>query len=210
MSDIRDKARKILEQVPATGEVRSDRDAALFTKLTNGVTHATLMENWKAGGIRTVCIDFVCWYAAQMGIDILSSIPKNRRDSKVDGFFRAEGDHDQGWTCTCLRARDQGWSCAQVRRHHPAHRLSCRRGTGTRRRQLPAESGRWPEQSSQAAQGRLEGVRQHCSRARQRGLPGQCPEAARLARHRKAVCSTVRGPGSGGEEERVSLAERRW
>src|SRR5262249_12997487 len=36
---------------------------------------------------RTVCIDFVCWYAAQMGINILASIPKEKRDNNVDGFF---------------------------------------------------------------------------------------------------------------------------
>jgi hypothetical protein len=87
MSDIRDKAKKILDRVPVTGEVRSDRDPVLFQKLTGGVTHEVLMEDWKKGGIRTVCIDFVCWYAGQMGIDIISSIPRESRNPKVDGFF---------------------------------------------------------------------------------------------------------------------------
>ena len=89
MSDIRDKALKVLARVPATGEVRSDRDAKLFGELTGGVTQADLMANWKppTNGIRTVCIDFICWYAGQMGIDILSSIPSGSRNPKVDGFF---------------------------------------------------------------------------------------------------------------------------
>lgn len=86
MSDIRDKAKKILAEIPER-EVRSDRDPLLFQKLTGGVTHEVLMENWKTGGIRTVCIDFVCWYARQMSIDILSSIPPKSRNANVDGFF---------------------------------------------------------------------------------------------------------------------------
>jgi hypothetical protein len=87
MSIIRDKAKSVLAQVPETGEVRSDLNPALFKKLTGGVTQEILMENWKSGGIRTVCIDFVCWYAREMGIDIISSIPPKLRNPKVDGFF---------------------------------------------------------------------------------------------------------------------------
>lgn len=86
MSDVRDRAKKILARVPE-GEVRSNGDRKLFQELTGGVTHEVLMENWKAGGIRTVCIDFICWYANQMGVDIIRSIPRNLRNPKVDGFF---------------------------------------------------------------------------------------------------------------------------
>jgi hypothetical protein len=87
MSDIRDKAKKILDQVPNTGEVRSNRDRDLFKTLTGGVTQEDLMKNWKTGGIRTVCIDFVCWYGGQMGItgigsyfDLKNSLSKIKKD----------------------------------------------------------------------------------------------------------------------------------
>jgi hypothetical protein len=98
MSAIRDKARTVLDKLPKTGEVRSDLNPDLFKTLTGGVTQTILMENWRPSteeeklkgrkqGYRTVCIDFVCWYAGQMGINILADIPKEKRDSKTDGFF---------------------------------------------------------------------------------------------------------------------------
>lgn len=98
MSAIRDTARTVLADLPEEGEVQSLRDAVLFGTLTNGVTHKTLQEDWrfktdeekKRGlrqGSRTVCIDFVCWYASRMNIGLISSIPKDKRDITKDGFF---------------------------------------------------------------------------------------------------------------------------
>jgi hypothetical protein len=69
MTDIRERAKEILSAVPPLGQqVNSDGPtAALFTKLTGGVTHATLVKNWEKGGIMTTCNEFVGWYAAQLG-----------------------------------------------------------------------------------------------------------------------------------------------
>ena len=87
MSTIREKARGLLKQIP--DEVQSKRDAAEFTRLTNGMTHTQLQTQWEetkqTHTLRTVCIDFVGWYAGQMGIDMMKSIPANARDPKLDG-----------------------------------------------------------------------------------------------------------------------------
>lgn len=100
------RAHEVLAKV-GQDEIRSDRDAAKFSEVTNGVTHKILQEDWLAGGHRTVCIDFVCWYAAQMKIDILSSIPANQRKPKTDGFFDLENTlHKAGLGYAFVRPTD--------------------------------------------------------------------------------------------------------
>jgi hypothetical protein len=69
MGDIRDRARDVLKAVPPFGQqiTSNGATAAQFTKLTGGVTHATLVKNWEGGGIMTSCNAFVGWYAGQLG-----------------------------------------------------------------------------------------------------------------------------------------------
>lgn len=92
MATIREKASELLKQVP--DEVRSNGDRPLFSRLTNGMTHENLMAEWErtkqTKTLRTVCIDFVGWYAQQMGIDIISSIDPKSRDKNLDGFFNLQ------------------------------------------------------------------------------------------------------------------------
>jgi hypothetical protein len=68
-TDIREHAKEILNAVPPLGQqINSDGPtAALFTKLTGGVTHDQLVKNWQAGGIMTTCNEFVGWYARALG-----------------------------------------------------------------------------------------------------------------------------------------------
>ena len=67
--DIRSRAEEILKEVPLLGQqINSDGPtAALFTKLTGGMTQETLQKNWAKGGIMTCCNEFVGWYARRLG-----------------------------------------------------------------------------------------------------------------------------------------------
>ncbi len=74
MDDIRNKARQILSVIGVNEIIRSDtqpQDSNKFWSLTN-VKHQTLLDNWKTGGIETACIDFVNWYARNLGITDIS------------------------------------------------------------------------------------------------------------------------------------------
>jgi hypothetical protein len=68
MTEIRDKARKILDLALPVGKViTSDgATAAQYTRLT-GLTHKMLTDNWAKGGIMTGCNGFTGWYGSQMG-----------------------------------------------------------------------------------------------------------------------------------------------
>ena len=67
--DIRERAKQILSAVPPLGQqINSDGPtAALFTKLTGGVTHERLVKNWEKGGIMTTCNEFVGWFGQALG-----------------------------------------------------------------------------------------------------------------------------------------------
>ena len=67
--DIRERAKQILSAVPPLGQqINSDGPtAALFTKLTGGVTHERLVKNWENGGIMTTCNEFVGWFGRALG-----------------------------------------------------------------------------------------------------------------------------------------------
>ena len=66
-SDIRERAKEILKEVPEPPkQIESDRDRALFARLT-GTSHDTMWKNWLGGGIMTACNGFVGWYGAQLG-----------------------------------------------------------------------------------------------------------------------------------------------
>src|SRR5215831_2088803 len=99
MDPNREKARDKLK--PIAAEVRSNIPGSNppannpeFTRLTKGMTHTELQRQWestkKTHTLRTVCIDFVGWYAGEMGIDIMSSIPPKARNKDVDGYFALE------------------------------------------------------------------------------------------------------------------------
>jgi hypothetical protein len=66
---IRERAKDLLKDVPPLGQqINSDgATAALFTKLTGGVTHARLVKNWEGGGIMTTCNEFVGWFGRALG-----------------------------------------------------------------------------------------------------------------------------------------------
>ncbi|WP_411726567.1 hypothetical protein [Methyloglobulus sp.] len=68
-NNIREKASEVLKGVPPLGQqINSDGPtAALFTKLTGGVTHATLVKNWAEGGKLTTCNAFVGWFGNVLG-----------------------------------------------------------------------------------------------------------------------------------------------
>lgn len=114
MATIREKANELLKQLP--NEVRSNGDQQLFTRATNGMTHDELQKQWEATKqtqtLRTVCIDFVGWYAKGMGVDIMNSIPPNARDNKVDGFFNLQKTLEKcgkghAWVSAASGARPQ-------------------------------------------------------------------------------------------------------
>jgi hypothetical protein len=123
MATIRDTARDLLKKIP--DEVQSKRDAAEFTRLTNGMTHTKLQAEWEktkqTKTLRTVCIDFVVWYAGQMGIDMMSSIPGTVRDPKVDGYFALEQTlkkcgKGHAWVSAAQGGKPQ---CGDILRHKP-------------------------------------------------------------------------------------------
>jgi hypothetical protein len=121
MATIRDKARDLLKPIP--DEVQSKRDASEFSRLTNGMTHTKLQTEWentkKTSTLRTVCIDFVVWYAGQMGIDMMSLIPAKvpwgansslPREGRTHATTRPRaggrsrgGIRGSGWTSPSLR-----------------------------------------------------------------------------------------------------------
>lgn len=114
MATIREKASELLKQLP--NEVRSNGDQELFSRVTNGMTHKELQRQWEATKqtqtLRTVCIDFVVWYAKGMGIDIISSIPSKARDHNVDGFFNLQKTLEKcgkgyAWVSAASGARPQ-------------------------------------------------------------------------------------------------------
>jgi hypothetical protein len=114
MAAYRDKAKELLDKLPT--EVRSDLNKAEFTRLTNGMTHAELQRQWEATKntttLRTVCIDFVGWYAQQMGINILKDIPAANKNPKEDGFFGLEATlkksgKGHAWVSAASGARPQ-------------------------------------------------------------------------------------------------------
>jgi hypothetical protein len=131
MDPIREKARDKLKTIAA--EVRSNIPGSNppannpeFTRLTKGMTHTELQTQWestkKTHTLRTVCIDFVGWYAGEMGIDIMSSIPAKARDPKVDGFFALEQTlkkcgKPHAWVSAKKGGRPK---CGDILRHNPA------------------------------------------------------------------------------------------
>jgi len=125
MATIRDKARDLLK--PIADEVQSKRDADEFSRLTGGMTHKRLQTEWEntkqTHTLRTVCIDFVGWYAGQMGIDILSSIPANLRNSKVDGYFALEQTLKKAGKGHAWVSAAQGGhpKCGDILRHKAFH-----------------------------------------------------------------------------------------
>lgn len=68
MSEIRDKARKILDtNLPGNTVIRSNGSTgSKYTEMT-GLSHQKLTDNWAAGGIMTGCNGFVGWYGSQLG-----------------------------------------------------------------------------------------------------------------------------------------------
>jgi hypothetical protein len=69
----RDDAMALLDKnVPGGIEIQSKRDAEKFKSLT-GISHETLVANWKGGGIMSACNGFVSWYAGQLGITGIAS-----------------------------------------------------------------------------------------------------------------------------------------
>ena len=125
MTPLRKKAHDLLKVIP--NEVQSKRDAAEFTRLTGGMTHAKLLAEWEktkqTKTLRTVCIDFVVWYAGQMGIDMMSSIPTKVRDSKVDGYFALEQTlrkcgKGHAWVSAAQGGKPQ---CGDILRHKAFH-----------------------------------------------------------------------------------------
>ncbi len=68
MSDIRDKARKILDLALPTGKVITSDGATAgqYARMT-GLTHKMLTDNWAKGGMMTGCNGFTGWYGSQMG-----------------------------------------------------------------------------------------------------------------------------------------------
>jgi hypothetical protein len=73
-TDIRTDARTLLSSFKVP--IRSDKDAAQFTPMTRGMTHATLISNWKAHPppsktVLTTCNEFVNWYCASLNFTVL-------------------------------------------------------------------------------------------------------------------------------------------
>jgi hypothetical protein len=73
-TDIRTDARNLLSSFKVP--IRSDKDAAQFTPMTRGMTHATLIKNWKAHPppdptVLTTCNEFVNWYCASLNFAVL-------------------------------------------------------------------------------------------------------------------------------------------
>jgi hypothetical protein len=67
---IRDEARKILDNAVPVGKIYRSNEGPPndgYFKCTN-YSQATLMANWKTGGIMTGCNAFVGWYANTLGI----------------------------------------------------------------------------------------------------------------------------------------------
>jgi hypothetical protein len=67
MSAKRDEAARILAEVPKGNGIQSNLEPKRFADLT-GQTHDKMMENWRANGIQTACIDFAVTYAKRIGI----------------------------------------------------------------------------------------------------------------------------------------------
>lgn len=107
---IRDKAREILNEVPPLGQQINSvgPTAAKFTRLTGGVTHATLKANWDSGGIMTTCNAFTGWYAGQLGsksylgrFDLDTYLPKI---GKSDAWIKSTADNRPKFGDICRHA----------------------------------------------------------------------------------------------------------
>lgn len=68
MTPIRERAKEILDAMPAT-PIRSNDHTGNYKKFT-GIDHETLESNWKTGGIMTGCNGFVGWYGRQVGATV--------------------------------------------------------------------------------------------------------------------------------------------
>jgi hypothetical protein len=65
MTPIRTRAAGILNAIPVP--IRSVDPGGKYAQYTGGLTHQTLANNWKSGGIMTGCNAFAGWYAQQLG-----------------------------------------------------------------------------------------------------------------------------------------------
>src|SRR5258706_16469628 len=93
MSDIRDKARKILDLALPTGKVITSDGATAgqYARMT-GLTHKMLTDNWAKGGMMTGCNGFTGWDGSQMGskkyfggFDLKRSVTKkSKADARVE------------------------------------------------------------------------------------------------------------------------------
>jgi hypothetical protein len=81
MTPIRERAAGILNAIPVP--IRSTDPGGNYAKYTGGLTHQTMADNWKKGGIMTGCNAFAGWYAQQLGssvylgrFDLVTQLPK--------------------------------------------------------------------------------------------------------------------------------------
>lgn len=65
MTPIRARALEILNAMPVP--IRSTDPGGRYAKYTGGLTHQTMADNWKKGGIMTGCNAFAGWYGQQLG-----------------------------------------------------------------------------------------------------------------------------------------------
>jgi hypothetical protein len=68
MTPIRERAVGILNAIPVP--IRSTDAGGLYARYTGGLTHQTMADNWKKGGIMTGCNAFAGWYGQQLGSTI--------------------------------------------------------------------------------------------------------------------------------------------
>lgn len=92
MSDIRDKAARILDSIPDR-DIRSNAGDEYFRY--TGLAHKTMADNWAKGGIMTGCNAFVGWYGRELGakeylgrFDLSTYVPSI---GKRDAWIRSSG-----------------------------------------------------------------------------------------------------------------------
>ena len=92
MSEIRDKAERILDAIP-NRDMRSNAGDE-YTRYT-GLAHSTMKANWDKGGIMTGCNAFVGWYGRELGskvylgrFDLATYLPSV---GKGDSWIRSSG-----------------------------------------------------------------------------------------------------------------------
>src|SRR5262245_41988494 len=102
MSEVRDRAAKVLSEVPPLGQQITSvgPTAAQFTKMT-GVTQATLAANWATGGIMTTCNAFTGWFSKAVGckeylrrFDLDTYLPKS---GKGYAWVKSDGTNRPGY-----------------------------------------------------------------------------------------------------------------